>query len=349
MNNRRIRVALFVEKPMLERTISREDLEFLKSFADLVNEGDYPDIITEDHMKKYLPTAQACITCWGTPRFQKELLGCAPNLKVILHAAGTPKAITTEEVWRRGIRVITAAPVIAEDVAETALGGMIYWLKQFKRFDTIIRRNEWDSQYNGVSESAVNSVKPLMKRLNYLLTVGIVSASFVGRSMIKILRPFGVNILLYDPYVNTQEAKRLNVKLASLKEISERSDIVTIHAPSTEETNQMIDEKFIRGLKDGCIFVNTSRGSVVDQYALTEELKTGRIYGYLDVYENEPLEQGNELAQLDNVLLTPHISGGHTVNGGFERGNYVVNQLYTYHNLGILRNEAKKEMLDHMA
>lgn len=346
---KKIKLAILVDKPMFLRTFEKEDLDYLRTFADIVNEESIPETVDKEYMKKWLKSAEAAFSCWGTPGFSKEILDCAPGLKVILHAAGTAKAIVTDEIWRRNIRVATAAPVIAIDVAETALGGIIYWLKQFRRFDDIIRRDQWDTKYKVGGESVVNNVKPMMKRLNSRLTVGIVGASFVGKNLIRFLKPFGVNILLYDPYVNAEKAETLGVKLSSLEGIAEQSDVVSIHAPSIPETNNMINRNFFARMRDGSLFVNTSRGSVVNEKDLIDELRRNRIYAYLDVFEKEPLPSESPLSKLENVLLTPHISGGHTTNGGFERGRYIINQLYSYFSLGSLTDEVAEEMMERMA
>ena len=111
----------------------------------------------------------------------------------------------------------------------------------------------------------------------------------------------------------------------------------------------MIDKGMLALMKDGTLFVNTSRGAIIDQQALTEELKSGRINAYLDVFNPEPLPLDSELYQLQNVILSPHISGGHTVNGGYERGNYLIQQLYSYTTTGIIRDEVTKDMMQVIA
>lgn len=341
----KIKLAILIDQAMFERTFSPADLNFLKTFAELVNQPPYPDKITEEYMMEHLSQAQAAFTCWGTPVFSKEILDCAPSLRVILHGAGTPKAIVSNEVWSREIRVATAAPIIAIDVAETALGAMIYLGKRFRQFEQIMENRQWDK-----SKSVVNAQKPMMTRLNFLTTVGVISASHVGVNMINMLKPFGVKTLLYDPFVTPGYARELGVELVSdLKELMQRSDIVTCHSPMLPETEHMISREMLAQMRDGSMFINTARGSCVDEAALTDELKSGRIQAYLDVFENEPLSADSELYDLENVILTPHISGGHTVNGGFERGNYIIEQLFTYHTRGYLKNETVSHMIGTIA
>lgn len=347
--DRKIKLAVLIDGPMYLRTIHPDDLEFLKSFADIINPPPYPDRIDGEYMKLRLREAKACFTCWGTPPLTKEILDRAPELRLILHGAGTPKAVVSDEVWRRGIRIASAAPVIAIDVAETALGGIIHCLKHFTEYDAVVRDGRWSGKYNDSAASPVNALKPSLKRLNWLLTVGVVGASHVGRNMIRFLRPFGVNTLLYDPCVSPGMARELGVELAGLDELMRSSDVVTVHAPQLPSTDKMITARHLGSMKDGALFVNTSRGTVVDQEALLAELRSGRINAYLDVFEEEPLPEDNGFARLSNVLLTPHMSGGHTVNGGFERGNYIVNQLFRYCRTGDLNSEALEDMMDMMA
>jgi phosphoglycerate dehydrogenase-like enzyme len=344
-----IKLVMLIDEPMIMRMFTEEMITYLKSFAEIMNENNYQKNITIDYMKKWLPDADVCFTCWGTPLFTREILDCAPNLKVILHGAGTPKAIVTDAVFERGIRVATAAPVIAIDVAETTLGAMIYCLKHMAEYSQVIQNKQWDTKYSDGGQTKINQIKAKSKRLNKHLKVGIVSCSHVGKNLLKFLKPFDVTALLYDPLISKEEARKLGCALVSLEELMETCDVVSVHTPNIPVTQKMITAKHLSLMKDGALFINTSRGTVIDQTALINILRTGRIYAYLDVYDTEPLPNDNELISLENVLLSPHISGGHTVNGGFERGEYLIEQLFTYKNIGVLKDETMYDMLETMA
>ena len=344
MEKAKLKVAILLNKYNYEATLHPDDMSFLKTFADIINIGKTPDAMDESYITTVLPSADVCITGWGTPMLTKSILEKAPGLKLIAHAAGTPKAIANEETFNRGIRVFTCAPIIAIDVAESTLGAIIYSLKRMHVLDNMVRTGIWADNAN-----EVNNQKYLMRRLNYRLTVGIVSASHVGRNLMKMLQPFGVKIKLFDPYVTDFKAKELNVEKVSLEELMSTSDVVTIHSPNLPETKGMITAKMFALMKDGALFVNTSRSPIIDEAALIKELESGRINAYLDVYSKEPLPKDSPLLKLDNVLLTPHISGGHTLNGSFERGNYIVQQLYSYHTTSFLKDEAVLDMLATMA
>ncbi len=322
---------------------TQESLAFLRSFADILNE-DTPEQITAQYARKVLPNAQAAFTCWGTPTFSAELLSFAPNLRVVLHGAGTPKNIGADALFARHIRVATAAPVIAEDVAETVLGVMIFSLRHISAQDAIARRNVWGT-IDGDNE--INAVKRKMKRLNKYLTVGVISCSHVGKRLIELLRQFGVNVLLYDPFVLEEDAKAIGAQLSPLDKLMSQSDVVTIHAPAIPATEGMITAELLSSMKDGALFINTARSNIVDNAALTRELQSGRLYAYLDVFEDEP--HIDEKLMLPNVLLTPHLCGGQTSNGDIERGDYIIKQLYTYTTLGTLKHEAVQAALTTMA
>ncbi len=346
----KIKLAILIDEPMINKMFKEEDFAFIKTFADIVNENAYENKMTADYAKKWLKDADACFTCWGSQMFTKDILDCAPKLKIILHGAGTPKAVVTDEVWERGIRVASCAPVIAIDVAETTIGAMIFSLKHMADYNNIIQKKEWGSKKGSIDQpNNVDLLKNKIKRLNWMLTVGIVSCSHVAKNLIRFLKPFGVNILLYDPYMTQNDAREHGFTLCGLDELMAKSDVVTLHAPKLDETNNLITKERLAMMQDGSLLINTSRGTVVDQVALTEELKSGRISAYLDVFESEPLSADSELIGLDNVILTPHISGGHTLNGSRERGKYLIEQLHSYCTLGSLKNETIEDMLDRMA
>lgn len=340
----KLKTAFLVNKYNYGRTFHPDDLDFLKTFSTIINEGEAPDTVDESYMKASLKDADICITCWGTPVLSKAILDEAPKLKLIAHAAGTPKAIVSDEVWKRDIRVFTAAPVIAVDVAETALGAIIFMQKRIPQFDHIVRSGLWARD-----KSKVNEQKAYMKRINYRLTIGIIGASHVGRNLIRLLEPFGAKIMLYDPFVSDFAAAQMGVEKASLEELVSQCDVVSIHAPSLPQTYHLMNTEMLSRMKDGALLINTSRGAIVDENALLEELKSGRLNAYLDVFDSEPLPESSPFYSLPNVLLSPHISGGHTVNGGYERGNYVIQQLFNYCNAGALKDEVSKDMLKSMA
>jgi phosphoglycerate dehydrogenase-like enzyme len=138
-------------------------------------------------------------------------------------------------------------------------------------------------------------------------TLGQLGMGNIGAEVFRLARPFDMNFIAYDPYVDPKTAEGLNVRFVSLTELFQRSDILSISCPLTSETRHIVNEGRIAIMKPTAYLINTSRGPVVDEKALTKALQHGRIAGAgLDVFEQEPSPAENPLFQLDNVIVTPH-------------------------------------------
>lgn len=260
--------------------------------------------LTSAEVEEGITGFDGLVTGWGVLPISAAALQCADKLKIIVHSAGSVKYLFTSEMVAgqflpRGIRVVSARGAIAFNVAEHAVGALIMMSRRWVHDALNIReRGMWRD--------------PDKNRSNQFLrgaTVGIVSASMVGREVIRLLRPFNVRILVYDPYLSDWDAGRMNVEKVDLTTLFEVSDMVTIHAPSIPETDRMIGAEQLRLLRDEGVLVNTSRGSVLDHDALYDEAKTGRIQVQLDVTTPEPLPSNHRLRSLPNVVITPHSSG----------------------------------------
>jgi phosphoglycerate dehydrogenase-like enzyme len=295
MGTRRI---LFLPRTGLARDILSErataTLNGLGEVVWNVRDRDY----TPEELAELLPGTEAVVTSWGTPVFTPELLAVADSLRIVGHAAGSVKHLMPKEGYDRGITVLSAAAVIADSVAEYTLWAMLSWQRDLYRHDGRLK------QERGWKEAGERFSHEL-----YYKRVGIVSASLVGRRVIALLKPFSCEILVYDPTLSQQDAESLGVRRASLEEIFAQSDIVSLHAPVIPETKEMVGARHFQIMKEGALFINTARAWVVDQAAMMDELKTGRIRAVLDVFDQEPLPPDDALRDLDNVLLTPHVSG----------------------------------------
>jgi len=245
----------------------------------------------------------AVITGWGSPAFSREALDAAPRLKLVAHTAGSVKGLFSDELVRevlipRGINVYSGANGIALNVAEATIGLMI------------LATRRWVEHSAAFSEKKRGGAD-FSRNAQFLTgaTVGLVSASLVGRHVLRVLQPFECRILIYDPFLSPEAARSLGAELTDLDTLFERSDIVSLHAPKLPATDNMIGAAQLAKLRDGGVFVNTSRGSVVDHDALLAECRTGRIVAALDVTEPEPLPPDSEFWTLPNVILLPHIAG----------------------------------------
>lgn len=333
------RVAIALNSQMAGSIINKTDLDFLRSFAEVNPIEELPSEMTLEFMKGILKDADACITCWGTPPFTDELLDSLPKLRLIAHSAGSIKALVPKSFWKSGRRITSNSPVIAEDVAQTVLAFILCSTKGLIEFDKSTRNGEWAGGQSSVFTT---------RRLDDL-DVGVVGASHVGKEIIKFLKPFNCIISVYDPFMTDVEAKFLGVKSVSLDELMAKSDIITLNAPAIENCRHMINAKNLSLIKDGALFINTARGMIVDEPALIKELATGRFSACIDVTDPEPPPVDHPFRKMDNVILTPHIAGGHTVNGRYMMGQNSIHEVYNYLHRGLLKHEVREEMLPLMA
>ncbi|MEZ4860757.1 MAG: hydroxyacid dehydrogenase [Caldilineaceae bacterium] len=253
---------------------------------------------TSDELAELLPGAEAVVTSWGSPLFTPELLAAADSLRIVGHAAGTVKRLMPKAGYDQGIVVLSAAAVIADAVAEYTLWAMLTLQRKLLRYVQLMQAERgWKS----TNEDHGHSL--------YKKKVGIVSASMVGRRVIKLLQPFGCDIMVYDPYLRETDRQTLGVRSVELAELFATGDVISLHAPTTPETHRMIGAAHFQAIRDEAVFINTARTWVLDEAALIAELQTGRFRAILDVFEQEPLPAEHPLRDLPNVYLTPHISG----------------------------------------
>ncbi|MFE4800645.1 hydroxyacid dehydrogenase [Streptomyces sp. NPDC056708] len=245
-----------------------------------------------------LAEAEILITGWGCPPLGPEVLAVAPRLRAVLHAAGSVRTLIGDALWSRGIAVSNAVAANAVPVAEYTLAMILLAGKDaFAQREGYRRTNT----YPTTAQTATSG--------NVGRRVGVIGASRVGRHLLQLLRSHDFEVLLYDPYVQPEEAAALGAVLVPLDELLQRSDIVSLHAPDTPQTHHMLDRSGLALIRDGGVVINTSRGALIDHAALTGELGSGRLHAVLDVTDPEPLPASSPLYRLPNVFLTPHIAG----------------------------------------
>lgn len=270
---------------------------------------------TDPEAVRAMADAEILITGWGCPHVGADVLAAAPRLRAVLHAAGSVRGMLGDAVWERGIAVSSAVQANALPVAEYALAAILFAGK-----DAFGLRERFRAEHVYPTPGDHGPIGNLGRR------IGIIGASRVGRRLLELLRPFDLEVTLYDPYVGDAEAAELGVVRLPLDELIRTSDIVSLHAPDIPETYRMLDRATLALIPDGGVLINTSRGALVDPVALTDELVSGRISAVLDVTEPEPLPADSPLYLLPNVFLTPHIAG--SLGNELERlGRTVVDEL----------------------
>jgi phosphoglycerate dehydrogenase-like enzyme len=292
-------VVLAMDAEVAGRLLGEDGLARLTAVASV-----RPGLVVHDFAdrtaREPLLAAEVLLTHWGCPVLDADALALMPRLRAVVHAAGSVKSLVTDTCWERGLRVSAAAWANALPVAEYTIAAILLANKQLLRFREHYRavRGSW-ADWHGQYQTAGN----------YRRRIGIVGASLVGRRVIELARPYDWEIVVHDPFVTAAEAGRLGVSLAGLDEMCAAVDVLSLHAPEIPQTRQMLDRRRLGLLRDGASVINTARGSLVDQAALTAELVAGRLQAVIDVTDPEVLPAGSPLYDLPNVLLTPHVAG----------------------------------------
>ncbi|GAB2816534.1 hydroxyacid dehydrogenase [Streptomyces daliensis] len=257
------------------------------------------DDFTTDRAHDVLADTELLVTGWGCPPLDAAALAAAPGLRAVAHTAGTVRHHVTDACWERGIEVSSAAAANALPVAEYTLAMILLANKRVletaRGYRASRARAEWLARGPEVG--------------NYRRTVGILSASLIGRRVIELLRPHDLEVLLYDPYVEAEEAAALGVRAVGLPELFAACDVVSVHTPLLPSTRGLVSRELLALMRPDATLVNTARGAVVDQGALTDAVLAGRVRAVLDVTEPEVLPPGHPLWECENVLLTPHLAG----------------------------------------
>ncbi len=235
---------------------------------------------------------------WGLPTLDAELLEHAPRLRLVLYGGGSTRPFVTPELWRRGVRVVTARAANSLPVADFTLGVILFSLKHGWRLMGQTRIG-WEPYPPAA----------LMPG-GYGSTVGLLSLGSVGRLVRQRLRPFDLTVLACDPALTPGEATGLDVRPVGLEDLFAGSDVVSVHTPLLDSTIGLVTGELITSMPNGATFINTARGAVVRERELIEALEARPdLQAVLDVTEHEPLAADSKLRHLPNVVLTPHIAG----------------------------------------
>jgi len=216
--------------------------------------------------------------------------------------------IDVDAATRHGILVANVPDTFIEEVANHALALILAANRRLPRMERFVREGRW-----AAGEDPWVAARPV-SRLS-TMTLGLVGFGNIGRLVAERARPFGFRLLAADPYVAAETAAPYGVRLVGLEDLLRASDVVSLHVLLTPETRHLLDAARLALMKPTAILVNTSRGPVVDEAALVEALRAGRLAGAaLDVFETEPLDPESPLARLDEVILAPHL-GSYSVEG----------------------------------
>ncbi len=329
-----MKIVILANMERQQQIFKEEHYDQLRKFGELVINGSQKGPSAQE-AAILIKDADIAVTSWDCPLLTNDIIGEAPGLKLVVHAAGSVKGIVTEELWDRGIRVVSAAAALGRGVAETAVGLTIASLKNIFNLNRLTSMGGWNNQNYTVRDI-------------YDLKIGVIGAGHAGRHYIKLMKNFEVDILLYDPTMDENDCDRLGVDKASLSAIMSECDVVSIHAPSLPVTRHMINSENLSKMKDGAVLINTARGTLINEDDLIRELRRGRITACLDVTDPEPPSELNELRLIPNAILTPHIAGAVT-NGRKRIGALALSEIRSYLENAGLEYEVLRSQLGRLA
>lgn len=231
----------------------------------------------------------------STTTITRESLARADRLHVIGRAGVGVDNIDVEAATERGIAVLNAPSGNTISAAELTLALLLSLVRKVPAADRSMKRGEWDRKsFKGIEL--------------YGKMLGLVGAGRIGGEVARRARGFGMSVVAFDPYLSEERARSLQIELATLDEVLERADVVSLHTPLTEATRDLLDATALAKLRRGAYLINAARGGVVNEDALYQALVEGHLAGAaLDVYAEEPLPKDCRLRQLDNVIMTPHL------------------------------------------
>lgn len=296
MNLTRPKVLLLASDVLFQHFFTDASLAKLSEVASWTRSAlraDSPELRSE------IAGAEVLMTTWHSPFLTAEMLGRPPRVKLIAHCGGEVKSRVAEEIFEFAT-ITNAADPMARGVAEMALALTLTLVRRIPDYaaemrDGVVRTNEY------VSEG-----ETLFGR-----RVGIVGFGRIGRALAKLLQPFGVEILVSDPYAESGTVVAYGATSVQLDELVRSCSVVVLCAALTPETHGLFDSRRLSLLTDGAFLINVARGGLIDMEALLAELRSGRITAALDVTDPlEPLPSEHELRRLPNVILTPHIAAG---------------------------------------
>ncbi len=232
------------------------------------------------------------------PGCTRGLMAGCPGLKVVGRLGVGLDTVDLKAATDLGVAVVHAPGSNSDSVAEHALMLILVCAKQLLENHGSTQRGEWRPPRTGNIELKGQ-------------TLGIVGVGNIGRRMARLGHALGMTVIGYDKLVSDDEVRARGAEpRPDLYSLLREADVVTCHTPHTSETHQMIDAKAVAQMKDGVIFVNTSRGKTQDERALFEGLTRGKIRAAgIDVFEQEPVSADNPLLNLPNVVVTSHMAG----------------------------------------
>lgn len=280
--------------------LQRYQGDFLKTLTsaglEIVNPN-LPRLLVEADLLALVPPCDAVIA--GSEPYTAAVIARSPKLRIIARAGVGYDAVDLDAATKSGVAVTITPGANHHAVADFTMTLLLALARRLLQFDGIVRDGKWE-------RFSPPSVKGA--------TLGIVGFGRIGQSVAQRARGFEMRILAHDPYADADRARELDVELVDLEPLLRESDFVSLHCLVTDETRNLINRDTLALMKPTAYLINTARGELVDEDALSEALRSSRLAGAgLDVFAAEPLPKESPLRALNgkrsDVIFSPHIAG----------------------------------------
>ncbi len=298
-------------KVLITDDVSAQGLAYLDAAKDV--SYDIVKGLTPDTLAEKIPGYHGLIVR-SSVKVTEKVLAAADQLKVVGRAGVGVDNIDVTAASMRGIIVTNTPGANTVATAEHTISLLLALCRHVPQAYSRLKQGEWDR-------------KSFMGIQLYRKTIGIIGMGRIGARVAKHCQGFDMKVITFDPYLSDEIARDLKVTPVTLDELLAQADFIALHAALTDGTKHIINAEAIAKMKDGVRLVNTARGPLVDEQALIDGLKSGKIAAAaLDVFTTEPLSPDSPLLELDNVIVTPHLAAS-TVEAQSDVGTQIVLQL----------------------
>jgi phosphoglycerate dehydrogenase-like enzyme len=301
----------------------------------------FPQLITRVNMeehKEYLKEVEVVFSTWGMPDLSEEEIGqYLPKLKALFYGAGSVQAFA-RPFLNKNITVLSAWAANAVPVAEYTTAQILLANKGFHQNALLAKKsrksaNEFSQSFPG----------------NYSVKVGILGAGMIGTKVIEFLKPFNIQVMVYDPYLSDERAEKLEVEKCTLAEIFSECQTISNHIANIPATQGLLNHEHFNNMLPNATFINTGRGAQVVEEDLIKALKAVPTRtALLDVTFPEPPMPDSEFLKMNNVILTTHIAGSMSCEVA-RMGCYIADEFVNYISNKELKYKVTKNMLETMA
>ena len=316
-------------KILVSDKLSETGLEILRKCPLL--EVDVKTGMTPEELIKVIPDYEGLVIRSGT-KVTAQVLDAAKKLKVIARAGAGVDNVDVVAASKKGVAVENTPGGNTVTTGEHTIALMCALARNVPQGNASIKSGGWDRKLVGVE---------LLGK-----TLGVVGIGRVGSIVVSRAQGFRMHCIAYDPYISKEKAEELGVEMVTLDELWARSDFISVHSPLTENTRHMISTEQFNKMKDGVRIINCARGGIIDEAALAEAIKSGKVGGAaLDVFENEPPGKDNPLIGLPQVIGTPHL-GASTGEAQENVAIAAANQLVAFFETGLIQNAVNVPAVD---